>query len=151
MLSVPSLKQFCTQVVADIPGINSYVMIVGEEHLRKRLSGKKPEEFPLLVALYPDANGTGQSFDNLQYQNGLDFFILKKVSYSGRTQEQEEDDYTETQELAKEVLKFIDVQKGKPQYCTWLGKVDVNTIAIDPEYNYHGCDGWSFSFGLKTK
>ena len=151
MLSVPDLKAFCTDVVATVPGLSSYIMIVGEKHLAKHIAHKRIEEFPVLVALYPSANGTGPNLDNLQYANELDFFVLKKIpDYSARTYKTEEDDYTETQDLTLAVIQFIKDNQGKPAYCKWLGKVNPNSIGIDPEYNYHDCDGWSFSFGLMT-
>lgn len=151
MLEVTEVKRFCTDVVAAVPGINSYIMIVGEKHLAKHIGNKRIEEFPVLVALYPSANGSGSNLDNLQYANELDFFVLQKIpDYSARTYQKEEDDYIDTQALTKAVIQFIKDNQGKPGYCTWLGKINPNTIGIDPEYNYHDCDGWSFSFGLMT-
>ncbi len=151
MLSVTDLKTFCQDVVNTVPGINAHIMIVGEKHLAKHISNKRIEEFPVIVALYPSANGSGSHLDNFQYANELDFFVLKKIpDYSARTYQQEEEDYQETQNLTMSVIQFIKDNQGKPGYCTWLGKINPNTIGIDPEYNYHDCDGWSFSFGLMT-
>ena len=95
MLSVTELDNLIKNAVTATAGLNHSVLIVSEEHLRKRLQELKSNEYPLVVALYPSAQGLGSNWDSAQWANSLDFFILTKptkdgtqtTNYTGRTEE----------------------------------------------------------------
>ena len=152
MILLPQLKQVLDQAVASIPELKKSILIVGEEHLRKKLSGlSREKDFPLLVALIPSGDGQGTDWDSAQYRNELDFFLLTKCSsYTSRTEEEEFQDFVDMQTLT---IKFKDhvLSPQSISVCSWFSKVDPNGFSWDPEFNYMGCDGYSTSFYVLTK
>lgn len=150
MLIIERLNSLGTDAVQSITGLERHFLIVSESHLRKRLSGLKPEESPILVILMPSATGQSPNADGLSWQNQLMFIVLKgPINYTSRKLQQELDDYNYTQTLVLDLISFLQ-QKQALESCTWLKHLDLNSLQVDPEYNLHSCDGWSLTLNVKT-
>ena len=150
MLSVNSLDNICRKAVADVIGLEKHFLVISESHLAKRLRGLKAHESPILVAILPTAQGQSANVDTLLWQNQLMFLVLKgPVNYTARAVEAEVEDFNFTQKLTLDFIDYLRTQQTSGQ-CTILKKLDLNSLQVDPEYNFHSCDGWSITLNLDT-
>lgn len=150
MIQVAQLSQFIHQATLAIDGLESSHLIITEGHLANRLTSMPVSKFPTLIAVMPSASsGPSRDADNIQFNNQLLFYILKKISYPGRTFLQEAEDYQQTQDILNALIRFM-LQIKEQETCSPWYHLQENSFQIDPEYNYMGCDGWSLAVTLKT-
>lgn len=77
MVNLSEYKDYCTDLLKLI-GADELVMVVQEEHLKKRL---RDETGVIMVAVYPTIGSTGNE-DNMGDNNTILLFVLE---YAGKT------------------------------------------------------------------
>ncbi len=127
-----------------LSGIDSFLMVVSEKHLTKRLNKR---DGTILAFVYPSADSMPGNVDNDGKEVLGLLFVLKSVC-SGN--EDEEDEFTTYENLQESLLQ---VEKQLKEDYTKNNEVMQHlvedSIHIDPEYKvFGGYNGWSMSFKL---
>jgi hypothetical protein len=148
MLQPQQLNDLLAQLTLAITQLQSHHLIIDEPHLIHRLKNAPQDQFPTLVAVMPNANGSpSRTSDNVKYSNTLLFYILKKINYPNRTFLQELADYQDTHAILLEVIEQL--QQLAHTNCLYQ-QFQFPTLTIDPVYQYQGCDGWALIISLTT-
>jgi len=98
MVNLSEYKDYCTDLLKLI-GADELVMVVQEEHLKKRL---RDETGVIMVAVYPTIGSTGNE-DNMGDNNTILLFVLERLPCHGITSS-----------------RVMNVYRG------WLGKSGIN-------------------------
>ena len=153
MIPVKKFKRFW-EYMADVVGKITLVFVVSDEsEMIRRIENVNDGEF-LLVAVIPSSNSDLIDQDNYKEIENPIVYVLKKSDASNL----DEDDILqirhETQELMtaikKEMIRLAGENVPCDEYTSLMENLCDGKIHTDPEYNYLGCTGWSFSFDLKT-
>jgi len=129
--------------------IAHYEWVTTESHLSKKIQALKVSQFPLLVVVTPSYSVEALDNDCAQDINQMLFFVLKRNLAQVATPESEVADADETLAIVNKIKKYL--LNGFPgvEDCIFPACVEPNSLNIDPEWNYLGCDGWSISFQIK--
>lgn len=143
MVKLNDYKAYC-EMLCELTGASKLVMVVHEEHLKKRL---RDDTGMVLVAVYPSIQGTG-SEDNTGVLQAMLIFVLE---YSGKremTPESEIDSY-ERMLAAVEAIRE-QILKDAGDGIELLRGLERESVVIDPEWNVAGnYNGWSIGFSVE--
>lgn len=150
MILIAQLEAYVSQLVQNTPGINHGLVVMDESHLAKQLRDLSADQFPLLVATYPMAQGTGQNWDAFMTDNAIIYFVLEKADQSANTHAQENTLYHNLQVAVMELInQFIRGKDTLNGTCHFSQTLAVNQLSIEPENLIAGCQGWSIGATYK--
>lgn len=137
------------QRIKDNTAVAHFEWVTTESHLSKKMNELKLSQFPLLVVVTPSYNVDAQNSDNVKDISQMLFFVLKRNQYQGANPASEAADADQTLAIVQQIKTFL--LNGFPNVrdCIFPSAMEPNSINIDPEWNYLGCDGWSLSFQIK--
>ena len=144
MVNLSENKDYCTDLLKLI-GADELVMVVQEEHLKKRL---RDETGVIMVAVYPTIGSTGNE-DNMGDNNTILLFVLEYAGKTSVSRDNEFESYERLQGLAGKIRdKLIeDSDAGH----SLLRNLDRASIEIEPEWNIAGAyNGWSVAFSFEN-
>lgn len=143
MINLNDYKQFCENLQIKI-GANRFVMVVQEEHLKKKL---RDDPGVVLVAVFPSVLGKG-SEDNTGDDNTVLVFVLEYTAKSGMTNDLEIESYERTRVMIDKIKTEIISQANKgDDLMQFLNR---QSIVIEPEWNIAGSyNGWSITFNFE--
>lgn len=138
------------QRIKDSTDISHYMWVSTESHLSKKIAECKASQFPLLVVVTPSYNVEAENNENVKDISQMLFFVLKRSQYQGATPASEAADADHTLAIVQQIKTYL--LNGFPGVtdCIFPSAMEPNSISIDPEWNYLGCDGWSMSFLMKN-
>ncbi|WP_294141579.1 hypothetical protein [uncultured Sanguibacteroides sp.] len=142
MVKLNDFKRYF-EVLADEMGL-CFLMVVMEEHLRKKLQGKAGT---IMALVYPSAMGTG-SADNTVDENICLLYVLENGTKSGMTEKMEFKMY-------ERLLEVIDGIKSKliadaDENHPLLRELERGSLEVEPEWNIAGgYNGYSLVFSFK--
>ncbi len=143
MINLNDYKQFCESLQIKI-GANRFVMVVQEEHLKKKL---RDEPGVVLVAVFPSVLGKG-SEDNTGDDNTVLVFVLEYTAKSGMTNDLEIESYERTRVMIDKIKTEIISQANKGDNLMQF--LNRQSIVIEPEWNIAGSyNGWSITFNFE--
>lgn len=133
-------KQLCTEI-----RIDKMVMVVQEEHLRKKLAGLTGT---ILAVVYPSGTGAGEA-DNISDINTCLLFILENNNKTESDPEKEFNCYLHLQSITEAIKQSI---VNDAEYNRLLFRdLDRQSFQIEPEWNIAGSYiGYSLSFCFKN-
>lgn len=143
MVNLSEYKEYCGELM-ELIGADQLVMVVQEEHLKKRL---RDTGGVILAAVYPSVGSTG-SEDSMGDNNTVLLFVLE---YSGKVSISPEDEfgsYERLQVMAGKIRERLigDADRGS----VLLRCLDRASIEIEPEWNIAGAyNGWSVAFSFE--
>lgn len=143
MIKLSDFRVYC-EGLARLIGVDRLVMIVQEEHLKKKL---RDDPGVILAVVYPSVVGNG-SADNTRDSNTVLLFVLESTGKSSITEEKEVACYERLQVMAGRIRdKIIGDSDEGIEPLTFL---DRESIEIDPEWNIAGSfNGWSVTFSFE--
>lgn len=108
--------------------------------------------YPLLVATIPSGDPDSRDADSLGEKNSCLIFVLSKIAASDRSGTIDIA-LMDTLQIAIEQVKLMLIADFTD--CSLPGhsvmqRLDLQSMHMDPEYNYLGHDGWSLSFKFTT-
>nr|DAQ93324.1 MAG TPA: hypothetical protein [Caudoviricetes sp.] len=144
MVNLSEYKDYCTSLLKLI-GADELVMVVQEEHLKKRL---RDETGVIMVAVYPTIGSTG-SEDNMGDNNTILLFVLEYAGKTSVSRDNEFESYERLQGLAGKIRdKLIEDSDAGHNL---LRNLDRTSIEIEPEWNIAGAyNGWSIAFSFEN-
>jgi len=146
MISPKTWNDFGISIKDRIPELKGFIKVKEEAHLNKDLQGHS--EFPVLVFVDLSAGVTGANADASWDKHTALAFILDEAdspSKGGKENELNSDELTHgITEQFKSILKSKKDGTGNP--CSFLHRLEYNTIFTDPVYNYAKCNGWAVTF-----
>ena len=144
MVNLSEYKDYCTDLLKLI-GADELVMVVQEEHLKKRL---RDETGVIMVAVYPTIGSTGNE-DNMGDNNTILLFVLEYAGKTSVSRDNEFESYERLQGLAGKIRdKLI---KDSDAGHNLLRNLDRPSIEIEPEWNIAGAyNGWSIAFSFEN-
>ena len=144
MVNLSEYKDYCTDLLKLI-GADELVMVVQEEHLKKRL---RDETGVIMVAVYPTIGSTGNE-DNMGDNNTILLFVLEYAGKTSVSRDNEFESYERLQGLAGKIRdKLI---KDSDAGHNLLRNLDRVSIEIEPEWNIAGAyNGWSIAFSFEN-
>ena len=148
MINVKTYKNYWQDMVNRLSDLKESVLVANEAQLKEKIDDL--DDFPVLVATIPSADGKATDVDNKKEVTNCLIFILKKVAASDRTDDSYIDDMQLMQQMIEEIEDKMEADKTDCD-SSWhdlLKHLDVASYHIDPEFNYLGCDGWSLSFRM---
>ena len=98
MVNLSEYKDYCTDLLKLI-GADELVMVVQEEHLKKRL---RDETGVIMVAVYPTIGSTGNE-DNMGDNNTILLFVLEYAGKASVSRDNEFESYERLQGLAGKI------------------------------------------------
>lgn len=138
MISVTELDAFVQLIMAEVPEITGYLMVIDEQHTvnkLKSLSGTR------LAVIYPSATRQGKP-NHVVDANSTWFFVLEKDS-AGQTEAKELAQMQKLQDIALKIIEFID--DIQTDGCSIVDRYVPGETEINPEYrSFGGWNGWSF-------
>jgi len=136
-----------------LKSIKSTYVVPSEEAFVKYVKNIKLEEFPVLVSIIPSATPFSLNPDNIIEANQFLIFILTKRSQSDYTYDLFLDDMEATQSSMLELKNLLHLIKMDcdEEFHSLLKRLRVETFYQEPEYNLHGCNGWSLSFQVHSE
>ena len=148
MITISNLITLAQRIQA-ATAINHFEWVTTESHLTKKLQSLKASQFPLLVVVTPSYAVDGIDPDSTKDISQMLFFVLKRNQAQGATPATEAADADETLAIVNQIKTYL--LNGFPGVsdCIFPDAIEPNSINIDPEWNYLGCDGWSISFQIK--
>lgn len=143
MVDLNEYRTYFGQLCPEL-GIGKMVMVVQEEHLRKKLPGLNGT---ILALVYPSGSGCGEQ-DNVADVNTCLLFVLENSNKSDSDPDQEFTCYSRLLQIASGIKKrIIEDSGGNHPLFTEL---DMQSFQIDPEWNIAGSYvGYSIVFGFK--
>lgn len=144
MVNLSEYKDYCTGLL-ELIGADELVMVVQEEHLKKRL---RDETGVIMVAVYPTIGSTG-SEDNMGDNNTILLFVLEYAGKTSVSRDNEFESYERLQGLAGKIRdKLIEDSDAGHNL---LRNLDRTSIEIEPEWNIAGAyNGWSIAFSFEN-
>ena len=144
MVNLSEYKDYCTDLLKLI-GADELVMVVQEEHLKKRL---RDETGVIMVAVYPTIGSTGNE-DNMGDNNTILLFVLEYAGKTSVSRDNEFESYERLQGLAGKIRdKLI---KDSDAGHNLLRNLDRASTEIEPEWNIAGAyNGWSIAFSFEN-
>lgn len=142
MVNLNDYKEYFEGICSD-SGIDKMVMVVQEEHLRKRLPGQTGI---ILAVVYPSGTGAGVP-DNVTDINSCLLFVIENSNKTDSDPEKEFSCYRRLQEIAVGIKQRLieDSDNNHPL----LSELDRESFQIDPEWNIAGSYiGYSVSFSF---
>lgn len=142
MVNLNEYRQYFGQICTEL-GIDKMVMVVQEEHLRKRLPGQTGT---ILAVVYPSASGTGEA-DNVADINTCLLFVLENNNKSESDPDKEFACYVRLQDIAIRIKQNLvdDSDDNHPIFR----ELDRQSFLIEPEWNIAGSYiGYSISFSF---
>ena len=144
MVNLSEYKDYCTDLLKLI-GADELVMVVQEEHLKKRL---RDETGVIMVAVYPTIGSTGNE-DNMGDNNTILLFVLEYAGKTSVSRDNEFESYERLQGLAGKIRdKLIeDSDAGH----SLLRNLDRASIEIEREWNIAGAyNGWTVALSFEN-
>ena len=128
MVNLSEYKDYCTGLL-ELIGADELVMVVQEEHLKKRL---RDETGVIMVAVYPTIGSTGNE-DNMGDNNTILLFVLEYTGKTSVSRDNEFESYERLQGLAGKIRDRLieDSDAGH----NLLRNLDRASIEIEPEWN----------------
>lgn len=144
MVNLSEYKDYCTGLL-ELIGADELVMVVQEEHLKKRL---RDETGVIMVAVYPTIGSTGNE-DNMGDNNTILLFVLEYAGKTSVSRDNEFESYERLQGLAGKIRdKLIEDSDAGHNL---LRNLDRASIEIEPEWNIAGVyNGWSIAFSFEN-
>ena len=144
MVNLSEYKDYCTGLL-ELIGADELVMVVQEEHLKKRL---RDETGVIMVAVYPTIGSTGNE-DNMGDNNTILLFVLEYAGKTSVSRDNEFESYERLQGLAGKIRdKLIEDSDAGHNL---LRNLDRASIEIEPEWNIDGAyNGWSIAFSFEN-
>ena len=144
MVNLSEYKDYCTDLLKLI-GADELVMVVQEEHLKKRL---RDETGVIMVAVYPTIGSTGNE-DNMGDNNTILLFVLEYAGKASVSRDNEFESYERLQGLAGKIRdKLIEDSDAGHNL---LRNLDRASIEREPEWNIAGAyNGWSIAFSFEN-
>lgn len=142
MVKLNEVKRYFEALASEM-GL-SFLMVVMEEHLRKKLQGKAGI---IMALVYPSATGTGAA-DNAVDENVCLLYVLENGMKVSMTDDMEFQMYERLQGIIDKVkLKLIvNADENHPL----LRELERGSLEIEPEWNVAGgYNGYSIVFGFK--
>ena len=134
MVNLSEYKDYCTGLL-ELIGADELVMVVQEEHLKKRL---RDETGVIMVAVYPTIGSTGNE-DNMGDNNTILLFVLEYAGKTSVSRDNEFESYERLQGLAGKIRdKLIEDSDAGHNL---LRNLDRASIEIEPEWNIAGGGG----------
>ena len=144
MVNLSEYKDYCTGLL-ELIGADELVMVVQEEHLKKRL---RDETGVIMVAVYPTIGSTGNE-DNMGDNNTILLFVLEYTGKTSVSRDNEFESYERLQGLAGKIRDRLieDSDAGH----NLLRNLDRASNEIEPEWNIAGAyNGWSIAFSFEN-
>lgn len=142
MVNLNEYRDYFGQICSGL-GIDKIVMVVQEEHLRKRLPGQAGT---ILAVVYPSGTGTGEP-DNIADTNTCLLFVLQNNNKTESDPEKEFDNYATLQKIAIHIKQRL-IDDSDNNYPLFR-ELDHESFQIDPEWNIAGSYiGYSISFNF---
>ena len=144
MVNLSEYKDYCTGLL-ELIGADELVMVVQEEHLKKRL---RDETGVIMVAVYPTIGSTGNE-DNMGDNNTILLFVLEYAGKASVSRDNEFESYERLQGVAGKIRdKLIEDSDAGHNL---LRNLDRASIEIEPEWNIAGANnGWSIAFSFEN-
>ncbi|WP_303181738.1 hypothetical protein [uncultured Butyricimonas sp.] len=121
-----------------------FLMVVMEEHLRKKLQGKTGT---IMALVYPSATGTG-SADNTVDENVCLLYVLENGTKAGMTEDMEFEMYERLQEVIDNIKSKLIIASDENHPL--LRELERGRLEIEPEWNVAGgYNGYSIVFSFK--
>lgn len=131
MVNLSEYKDYCTGLL-ELIGADELVMVVQEEHLKKRL---RDETGVIMVAVYPTIGSTGNE-DNMGDNNTILLFVLEYAGKASVSRDNEFESYERLQGVAGKIRdKLIEDSDAGHNL---LRNLDRASIEIEPEWNIAG-------------
>ena len=149
MITINQIATFLESVKDEIPGINKTFLFIDDSHLTSHLRDVSESDNSILVGIIPSHDTQGNDVDTVQYVDYLLFMILNK---------RDSRNYAETitklanaQSITKKfVQKLLSDATDDSKPCSFLKKLDANSISIDPIWDLAQCDGYSIELTTKS-
>lgn len=146
MVRIRTYRDFWESLRVKYPQIKTVLMVTKEEDLAGRIKAMSQDQFPVLVSIIPSADSQGRNVDAVTDKHTGLIYILKKFDQSSQTDETLLNDQEETQDLLTAVKSDILNAASSPGGMFY--RLDINSMHVDPEYNYLGCHGWSMALNF---
>lgn len=144
MVNLSEYRNYFEQLCAGT-GIDKMVMVVQEEHLRKRLPGQAGT---ILAVVYPSGAGVGDA-DNVADVNTCLLFVLENNNKTESDPDKEFACYKRLQDIAIRLKQNL-VNESDINHPIFR-ELDRQSFLIEPEWNIAGSYiGYSLSFSFTT-
>lgn len=152
MIITPNeLQAFLAQCQSQIAAINHVEMVIDDSQFANRIGEAHAADNLLLYGVLPDYGGDYRDEEAPMYDNGLDFFIVKKVEYANLTHDEFNAVMEETLEAAREFLTLVFTERNNPNTCPTFYFFKEGSERIVPVWAKAGCNGYMVSFNLRTQ
>lgn len=144
MIKLVDFKEFWEQYIELISDLKHIFLVASEAELTKKISSV-PKKDIFLAVITPSADRKAKSSDNMLDMHTLVFYILSSFNRS----EVKDDEYYILMDKCAEAWNIIDnriQEEFRLGTCQIFGRIDWNSLHIDPEENFLGCNGYSVSF-----
>jgi len=150
MISIQDLKEFALHI-QNLIELEKIFLVSREEQLQKFIKEiESNKAFGILVI--PASKGEGENQDNYTESSILLIYLLQKVNDKST----DHDSYLNILAALQDKLKLLKtdfinaIDNCDHAQHILLKKLDLKSTHTDPEFNYIGCHGWSFSFRVKN-
>jgi len=150
MISIIDLKAFASHI-QNLIELEKVYLVSREEQLQKFIKETEQDKaFGVLVI--PAGKGEGENQDNYTESSTILIYLLQKTDDKNTDHESYLNILAALQDklslLRTDFISSIDDCKHTQH--SLLKDLDLKSTHIDPEFNYMGCNGWSFSFRVKN-
>ena len=149
MIPIQDLKEFALHI-QNLIELEKVFLVSREEQLQKFIKEIESDKaFGVLVI--PASKGEGGNPDNYSESNTLLIYLLQKVNDKNT----DHDSYLNILAALQDKLELVKtdfinaIDNCDHAQFILLKKLDVKSTHTDPEFNYMGCHGWSFSFRVQ--
>lgn len=141
-------KSIVTRLKADGIVINNCYLVRSEPELAGDIKQLPAKEF-FLAVLIPSSDTKGWNIDNLTETEGWLVYVLEKSDRKAITHDNRIVSVANHQLIITLVKKMLrdDIQ-DRSIPCNI--DIDFDSMHTDPEDNFHGCEGYSLSFKVKS-
>lgn len=146
MIPILDLKEFALHI-QNLINLDKVLLVSREEQLQKFIKEMENDKaFGVLVI--PASRGEGENQDNYSESNTLLIYLLQKVNDKNT----DHDSYLNILAALQDKLRLLKtdfinaIDDCDHTQHALLEKLDLKSTHTDPEFNYMGCHGWSFSF-----
>jgi hypothetical protein len=145
MISINDLRNIKQFVIEDHL-MNDVEIVSDEQQLPKIISRMKEK---LLIIVIPSADSNSPNVDDITEESDMLMFFISKMNALSNDHESFLDLMEDMQEVLLDVKhQFVEAVEDCNHELHYLFKNYQPVYHIDPEYDLHGCHGWSLSFKL---
>lgn len=148
MITIKQVSDYWSEMVTRIDELTDSILVINQQHLTERI--KELQNGIYLLVVIPGSKSDSPDDDNIRDESNCLVFVIEKLDIKSVTHaELISNHMSVTQKIADNIkMNMIEDKRVHTNAGHLMHDLDPSGIVTEPEYNFMGTYGWSFSFTI---